>query len=74
VETYRGNDPRAFQLELEHALVIAAGMNRMVLGSDLSNTPAAEWSLVRGHFNTLAAAFGYPLLPSALRKVTITLR
>jgi hypothetical protein len=43
LDEYKEEDASGFQEEFEQALVIAAGMNRMILSSALSETPAAEW-------------------------------
>jgi hypothetical protein len=74
LDEYKGRDAREFQQEFEQALVIAAGMNRMILASTLSDTPAAEWKVVRNHLNTLAGVFGYPVLPETLERVTVSSR
>jgi hypothetical protein len=74
LDEYKEKDAREFQQEFEQALVIAAGMNRMILSSALSQTPAAEWKVVRNHLNTLAGVFGYPVLAETLQPPTVSSR
>jgi hypothetical protein len=56
--------------KLEQTLLLAEGVNRMILSSATSSTPVAEWNLVRQQLNTLARAFGYPILSDQVSRVT----
>jgi hypothetical protein len=67
-EEYQQKDAPEYQFDLEHSLMIAAGLNRAMLASDTSKDAVLEWQTVRNHLNTLAKAFGYPVLPDRVER------
>jgi hypothetical protein len=62
LEEYKENDPREFQERIERTLMVAEALNRLMLRSDLRPESNAEWKTVRGQLNTVASAFGYPVI------------
>ena len=59
---YKDNDPKEFQEKLERTLMVAEAINRLMLRSGLDPETEVEWKTVRGQLNTVAGAFGYPLI------------
>jgi hypothetical protein len=71
LDRYKARNAPETRDKLEQTLLLGAGMNRMMLTSKTSQTPVAEWTVVRQQLNTLARAFGYPVLPD---RVVTTVR
>lgn len=67
LDEYKDKDARDFQFKLEEALMLAVGLNRTLMVSMSSAAPILEWNELRSELNTLAARFGYPVLPGTPR-------
>jgi hypothetical protein len=63
LDEYKAKDAKDTREKLEQTLLLGAGINHMVLSSTTSETPVAEWNVVRQQLNTLARGFGYAVLP-----------
>jgi hypothetical protein len=66
LDEYRHNDAPEFQFRLEESLMLAAGLNRVLLVTVTSPAPFVEWTELRGRLNILAGRFGYPVVPQRL--------
>jgi hypothetical protein len=60
---YRQNDAPAFQFKLEESLMLAAGVNRVLLLLRPSTVLLREWEQLLDRLNTLARSFAYPVVP-----------
>jgi hypothetical protein len=69
---YKARNADAARDKLERTLLIAAGINRMMLDSQTAAEPVAEWNTIRSQLNTLAQSFGHAVLPNTLVRVSRT--
>jgi hypothetical protein len=67
LEEYKENDAKEFNQELQNTLMVAAAINRIMLRSDFDADTHADWRALRNDFNTIATAFGHPILPEMSR-------
>lgn len=61
-ENYKERDYEKSVEHLENALIVAEGINRAMLHSDLSSQAEEQWNLLREDMNTIAMAFHRPVL------------
>jgi hypothetical protein len=62
LDEWKARDTKKFQEHLERTLMVAEAMNRLMLRSSLSPDAEVEWKTVHTQLNTVARAFGYPVL------------
>ncbi len=66
VEDFKDNKARPFRQNLQDTFVVAAAMNRIMLGNQFSSTLKAQWSEIRNDLNRVARVYGQPLLPDRI--------
>lgn len=66
VEDLKDNKARPFRQNLQDTFVVAAAMNRIMLGNQFSSTLKAQWSEIRNDLNRVARVYGQPVLPDRI--------
>jgi hypothetical protein len=59
----KAKDAARVERNLEHALIVGAGLNRVMLRNEFSSAVSADWNDLRGALNDLAQRSGRPGLP-----------
>jgi hypothetical protein len=66
LDEFKEKDAKDFQRELEQTLLVGEAINRMMLRSDLHADAELEWRNVRAQLNTVATAFGFPVITNLI--------